>query len=391
MPPTPAPAQAPLIPAPSLEPPAPAPQPGIAVFGALASPYGLGEACRRAVAALRGAGIPVSTHISEPAKGDLRIPFPPDDPDAPAYDTAVFHFNPGEWLRRLTASRREPRKIGVWHWELPVFPPRWVPDALAVNEVWVPSRFVADLVRAGTGLPVRIVPHPAIIVPVDRTLARASFGFPESRRIILTAFDFLSYSTRKNPDGLLRAFADAFPKGIDAPLLVVKYHHDDPVADQAQVERIRAMHNVHVIDRSLTQEEMRELYAAADAFVSLHRSEGFGLNLLDMMALGRACIATGFSGNVDFMSAENSILIPWTMRAVGPGEYPFGDGQWWAEPDHDAAVEAIRWVGTAADSALDALGARAAADINRDYSLARVGAIARAAWEGGTSPSGAVS
>ena len=141
-----------------------------------------------------------------------------------------------------------------------------------------------------------------------------------------------------------------------------------------------------VIDRSVTQEEMRDIYAASDAFVSLHRSEGFGLNLLDMMALGKVCIATGFSGNLDFMSSRNSLLIPWTMRAVQAGDYALGEGQWWAEPDHDAAVEAMRFVGTAPDSAIAALGERAATDTNLNFSLERVGAIARAAWAGEPEP-----
>ena len=127
---------------------------------------------------------------------------------------------------------------------------------------------------------------------------------------------------------------------------------------------------------------MGRIYGAADAFISLHRSEGFGLNILDMMAMGKACIATAFSGNMDFMSPQNSIPIPWTMRAVGPGEYVHGHGQWWAEPDHDAAVAALRWIGGAADSALAGLGERARADTLRDFSLDRVAAIVRDAFAG---------
>jgi glycosyltransferase involved in cell wall biosynthesis len=348
----------------------------------LASPSGLGESCRRGADALRAAGIPVSATAVYPTQRT----FPAADPGAAAFDTALFHINPGAFLKRVSATRKEPRKIGFWHWELPVFPPRWVPDALEMHEVWAPSRFVADLVRSGTDLPVRIVPHPVVLAPVDRREARASFGLPQSRRILLSAFDFLSVAARKNPDGVLRAFADAFPEGGDGPLLVVKYHHDDAARDAEQIARIKAAPNVHVIDRALTHEEMRALYSAADAFISLHRSEGFGLNLLDMMAIARPCIATGFSGNLDFMTAENSILIPWTMRGVAPDEFPHGDGQWWAEPDHHASVEAIRWIGTASDSALEALGGRAAADINRDFSLERVAEIARAAWKGETPP-----
>lgn len=206
--------------------------------------------------------------------------------------------------------------------------------------------------------------------------------------MILTAFDFGSYAARKNPDAVLRAYRDAFPRPDDAPILMVKYHRANADADAGHIARIRETPNVVVIDQSVPQEEMRDIHAAADAFVSLHRAEGVGLNILDMMALGKVCIATGYSGNLDFMTSDNSLLIPWTMREVRPGEYPFGHGQWWAEPDHDAAVAAMRFVGQASDEALATLGERAATETDRDFSLNRVSAIARAAWAGETAPEG---
>ena len=378
-------------------PPAPAPAPqtqetrekGIEAYGFFNAPIGLGEGARRNVDALRAAGVRVSAHAVDLKHIPLKVPYPVTDA-APAYDTALFNLNPSMWLRSAAGKVAIDRKIAIWHWELPVFPPRWMADTALVTEVWAPTRFIAEAIGAATKLPIRVVPHPAVVVPVERTAARQRLGLPQSRRIILSAFDFRSQPARKNPDGVLRAFRDAFPPtDEEAPLLLVKYHRSDAAIDGEQIARIRETPNVVVIDRSVTQEEMHDIYSAADAFVSLHRSEGFGLNILDMMALGKVCIATGFSGNLDFMDPQNSMLIPWTMRAVGPGEYPYGEGQWWAEPDHDAAVEAMRFVGTAADSALAALGGQAATDTNRDFSLERVGAIARAAWAGQPDPTGA--
>ena len=370
----------------SSPPPVPALPAGIAAYGFFSAPIGLGEAARRGVDALRAAGVPIAAHSIDLRHVPLKVPYPADEPGAPDYDTALLHLNPSLWLRTAVKGMRQKRRIAVWHWELPVFPPHWMGDVGLVSEVWAPSTFIADGVRAATNLPVRLVPHPAMVVPCDRAVARERLGLPQSRRIILTAFDFRSLPERKNPDGVLRAFRAAFPNDGDGPLLLVKYHRHESASDLNYVERIKATPNLHVIDRSVTQEEMRDIYAASDAFVSLHRSEGFGLNLLDMMALGRVCIATAFSGNLDFMTHENSLLVPWTMRAVRPGEYPFGDGQWWAEPDHDAAVEALRFVGNAPDSALAAIAARAAADTARDNGLERVGALARAAWLGEPPP-----
>ena len=353
---------------------------GIAFHGLLTAPIGLGESARRGVDVIRRAGIPVSTHIAEVKEVTMRVPFPPDDPEAPVYDTNIFHLNPGVMLARVAKAASDRRRIAVFHWELPVVPPRWVSHFDLIDEFWAPSRFIAEILTTATTRPIRLVPHPAIVVPIERSAARAALGLPQSRRIILTAFDFRSSSARKNPDGLLRAFRDAFAGDGDAPLLLIKYHREKPGIDDEQIARIRSAPNVHVMDRSVSQDEVRLIYAASDAFVSLHRSEGLGLNILDMMALGRPCIATGYSGNLDFMSPDNSILIPWTMRRVAAADYPLGAGQWWAEPDHDAAVAALRWLGTASDSALAALGERAALDTSRDFSIERVAAIARAAW-----------
>jgi len=359
---------------------------GIAAYGYFAAPMGLGEAARRGVDALRLAGIPVSTHTLDLANIPLKVPYPADDPAAPAYDTALLHINPGGWLDGKVKEVGKVRKIAVWHWELPVFPAPWAAAAALVDEIWAPSRFVADMIAAATTTPIRLVPHPATAVKTDKTSARERLRLPPGRRVILTAFDFGSYAARKNPDAVLRAYRDAFPRPDDAPILMVKYHRANADVDTGHIARIRETPNVVVIDHSVPQEEMRDIHAAADAFVSLHRAEGVGLNILDMMALGKVCIATGYSGNLDFMNSDNSLLIPWTMREVRHGEYPFGHGQWWAEPDHDAAVAAMRFVGRASDEALASIGERAATDTDRDFSLRRVSAIARAAWAGEAAP-----
>ena len=75
------------------------------------------------------------------------------------------------------------------------------------------------------------------------------------------------------------------------------------------------------------------ILASCDCLVSPHRAEGFGRNIAEAILLGLPVLATGFSGNVDFMESEE--LIAWTPRKLAPGEYPFGDGLWWAEPSVD--------------------------------------------------------
>jgi glycosyltransferase involved in cell wall biosynthesis len=116
------------------------------------------------------------------------------------------------------------------------------------------------------------------------------------------------------------------------------------------------------------------LVAAADCYVSLHRSEGLGLTMAEAMAVGTPVIATAYSGNLDFMPAGSALLVPAAEVQVGPGHYYPAEGHW-ADPDLDAAVEMMRRV--EADPALR----RDLADSGRmalqPFGYEQVGGIAR--------------
>lgn len=65
------------------------------------------------------------------------------------------------------------------------------------------------------------------------------------------------------------------------------------------------------------------------------------MGIAESMALGKPVIATGWSGNVDFMDAENSILVDYRLVPVESGAYPHSDGARWADPDIKAAAAAM--------------------------------------------------
>ena len=102
--------------------------------------------------------------------------------------------------------------------------------------------------------------------------------------------------------------------------------------------------------------------------MSLHRSEGFGLTPAESMYLGKPVIATGWSGNLDFMTHENSYLVDYELVPVGAEGAPYPADGMWAEPDLDHAARLMRRVFTERDEAA-AKGARAAADLRRTHSL----------------------
>ena len=113
-------------------------------------------------------------------------------------------------------------------------------------------------------------------------------------------------------------------------------------------------------DRVLSREESYGLLNACDAYVSLHRSEGFGLTMAEAMFFGKPVIATAYSGNLDFMSADNSLLIPYEMTPLTLDHPVYRKGNRWAEPSVPAAAEAMRRLVEQPDLARS-LGERAAA------------------------------
>jgi glycosyltransferase involved in cell wall biosynthesis len=183
--------------------------------------------------------------------------------------------------------------------------------------------------------------------------------------LFLFIFDYLSTLQRKNPIGLIEAFKRAFGPG-EGPQLLLKTLNA-PLRPLAEEEVLWAAHgrdDIHVVDCSLSGDEMRGLMAGCDCYASLHRAEGFGLTMAEAMALGKPVIATNYSGNVDFMRRENSFLVDYTMTRVGPEceIYP-PDGEW-AEPSVEHASELMRRVCNDSRGSAEK-GARAREDIAR--------------------------
>jgi glycosyltransferase involved in cell wall biosynthesis len=334
---------------------------------------------------------PISTHgLSLPEYFEEKIAFETDPVPVSRFDTILIHLNPDALVPLLDAGRIPiaslvgRRRIGYWAWELPVFPPRWSATFEKIDEIWTLSHFSADAIAHATDKPVRIVPLAVPTLDIPQDDARADFGLPPDATIFLTTFDFNSTPARKNPVGAIRAFLDAFPSRSDqGPLLVLKYHgRANRGAEYKEIlERAAGDPRLILIDEVFTGERLRRLQAACDVYVSLHRSEGFGLNIAECMGAGKIAIATGFSGNCDFMNAENSLLVPYKPRPLRSGEYYQGNGQWWAEPDHDGAVDAMR-LAASGSVRVKTLGERAREHIKNHYTFAATGKIAVAALHG---------
>ena len=353
---------------------APARQAGIAVAGEFSRICGLSEAARLTLAGLRDLGqAPRAVEISwrGPGLGNLNLP-----PGVPL----IVHVNapdmPLALLRLGREAARNRRIIGAWAWELPDPDPAWAVGVRYVHEIWAPSRFAADALEKIAPGRVRVVTPPvAIAPPMPAVLDRAAFGLPAAALVVLTAFDLASSFTRKNPLAAVAAFRAAFG---DDPTRILVLKLGNPGHFPADFATIRAAvataKNIRLETRTMPAAEHFALMACADIVLSLHRSEGFGLVLAEAMLLGIPVIATGWSGNLDFMDAASAMLIrPRLVPAIDPRGVYAVPGALWAQPSLGEATAALRHL--AGDGAARrALGAR-----GRAMAVARLGTASLAA------------
>jgi glycosyltransferase involved in cell wall biosynthesis len=264
---------------------------------------------------------------------------------------AAPYFETG-YDRAGLAPREDVYRIAYWAWELEKVPDEWVKAADLVDEIWAPTRFVAEAMRTRMPKPVYHM-LPGVEVGPVKPVARASLGIPEDHLVFLFMFDLHSQLHRKNPEGALCAFQKAFRQGDRATLLIKTSGGDIHSRDLAALRETIKGPNVVLLDRLMSRAEAYGLIQMSDCFVSLHRSEGFGLGLAEAMLLGKPVIATGYSGNLDFMNRDNSLLVDYEMAEITEDRPIYTRGNFWAEPSVAHAADLMREVYDHADEARD--------------------------------------
>ncbi len=236
--------------------------------------------------------------------------------------------------------------VGWWPWELAKWPSRWSPAFELVDEVWAATQFNLEMYSKATYKKVSKVP---LTVSVDRAsnLNRADLGLPEVGFLFLYIFDFNSYLARKNPVAAVEAFQKAFNPQDPSVFLVLKTMHareKDPAWKEFK-SLIDQDSRIVLIDHTMDRGDVLALIKNCDAYLSLHRSEGFGRTLAEAMLLGKPVIASNYSGNADFMFEEYSFPVTGKTKPVQPKEYPFiakDDEAVWFDPDTSHAAEQMR-------------------------------------------------
>jgi glycosyltransferase involved in cell wall biosynthesis len=262
---------------------------------------------------------------------------------------AILHVNPDLFnlcTRAMGLDRLRRRRVaGCWAWELDVIPPSWKLALRQVDEVWVPSQFIAGGLRKIAGhTPVHVVPHRMDVEGVRLAPLKDPFPAYAGRPIVFFSYDVRSTHARKNPEAVIEAFRRATSDNSD-PVLILKVHGEK--AWPQSLERLQraadGCPNIIILQKTFSPEVMKDVMARIDIVISLHRSEGYGLLMAEAMAAAKPVIATGWSGNMDFMTPECSFPIGYRLvPALDPQNTYGGYGAHWAEPNIAEAAAVLK-------------------------------------------------
>lgn len=354
---------------------------GINVVGFLTADLGVGESARCMVRAADATGlstalVPLRLNCKN-SQGDQTYGSRLQETNP--HPVNVIHLDPPA-MRDVdhhhgTAFRTGKYNIGYWAWELPEFPDGWINAFEYVHEVWCPSEFVREAIAAKSPVPVLAMPHTIQFnrptVPVAEL--RRHFDLPASDYLFLVLYDLNSYSERKNPRAAIEAFRRSGLAGRGAAL-VIKVHN--VTGNESDLATLRAavadLPATTLLTETLPREDVSRLQAACDCFVSLHRSEGFGLAVAECMYLGKPVIATDWSATAEFLNAGNGAPVRCRLVPLERSHGPYGKGQTWADPDIAHAAEWMQRL--ASDRTLgEHLGAEARRTIEERFSPETIG------------------
>jgi glycosyltransferase involved in cell wall biosynthesis len=331
------------------------------------SVYGIGESSRAMWRAVQNTGLPcvlvnVRSGVHSNADPTAVGEFARDNPFRVNLMTFSFDYSRRFYRDKGPRFFAGRYNIGLWYWEQEHFPIRWHSSFDYYDEIWVPSEFTRGAIAAVSPIPVRKITYPFYLDETEAVPGRARFSLADNACVFLFTFDFFSTTDRKNPAAVIAAFRRAFRQD-DAAILVIKSINWERERERRNsLGRQAEGAKVVFSDGHISTAEMNALFASADCYVSLHRSEGLGLGMAQAMYLGKPVIATNYSGNLEFMNSNNSLLVDYTMTELEEDSGPYERGTHWAEPDVEHAAELMRFIYENRAEA-ETIGARGAASV----------------------------
>ncbi len=288
-------------------------------------------------------------------------------------DVHLFHGIPPQWARLAAGVENA---IGMTVWETDAMPAEWHNALRQVREVWLPCDYNVSVF--GKSLDKAIFKLPHAMLPGKTAMTRAD-EFPG-----IDARDFVFYSIfhwqeRKSPQGLIESFLRAFPEESDA-VLVLKVNAEAARVAARELEELRrqigSRARIRIHSESWPETRIEALHARGDCYVSLHRGEGWCYPLFEAAGRGTPIIATNYSGPLEYLDEDAHQLVRHDLCPVRQPYIYYHPRMRWAEPDLRHASELMRVVYRERETAR-AKAARAALRMREDYSLERIGEMAR--------------
>lgn len=357
------------------------PEAGITLITCFDYPGSLSKAMRDFAMTLKRAGIPYQT-LNTPCDNPIpecefaSILTPVEDFCLNKYTHIITMKDP----IRIPDNRCKVCCVEFWEFEDGFL--ESCPEALRAQNVLALSDFNRDVFRkqlpVSIGVSKILYPFQFLHGELDSIEdTRKRYGVGADDFVVFFNFDYASSYFRKNPEGVLHAFAIALSDKADAKLLfkTMRAAKCKEMSNRLHslADELGLSEKLITIDDFIPQEELVNITNACDVYISLHRGEGFGLGIAEAMSLGKAVVVTDYSATTEFCNLENSIPIPNKIVKVPPDQIDNDAYKYvtsWAEPEIDVAAAALRKLYN--DSALrHELGKRAKVFVDEYFSIAR--------------------
>jgi glycosyltransferase involved in cell wall biosynthesis len=302
----------------------------ITIIGFFSRSLGLGENARHISKNLQEDGFTIKElDYDELVKGTY---------EAKSHTTYLIHVNPPELPRVLSFLKPKPEDymIGYWMWELETTPPFWQKLYPYVHEIWTASEFCAKAFRKNDiKKPVKVYTPRIVFTPKQRIKSDIF--------TVLYMFDFNSSMERKNPIAAIKAFKQAFGSESDKKLIIKTQNADKYQKGYNQLLKEAGENsNIEIFDAKLSSEERDNLLRSCDCLLSLHRSEGLGLTLMEAMAYNIPVVATDYSSTTEFLNETNGYPVKFKMIDVKDDTFSYHDIKAkWADADIEYASKQL--------------------------------------------------
>ena len=314
---------------------------GITICGFLCSEIGLGQAARNLAYSADIARVNVDFY-------NLSVPGRDNDTEFATKCGSRIYTEKALFVLPLDANalqllKKAPGRhlILYPYWELARIPDSCIKFLDLCDEFWAPSSFIKEMFSSFSK-PSTLIPQP-VKIPSESDFLSSCVN-PDIFTV-LTYFDIDSYQARKNPMASVKAFQAAFPSDRDVKLIVKLRGSNSKQEIRNKLKRAaRYDERITIIDKTITRYEIEQLVMCCNVFISLQRSEGFGFGPAEALAAAKPVITTCYGGVTDFINSHTAYPVSFNLVSVKQEEYPEWEGQVWADPIIDDAVESLRFI-----------------------------------------------